>query len=154
MCGGIKRGSISWTSSPGLRVISEDIEKGVDAGFELPGSKNVREMGNVALPPVRQKTGVIRQQLHNRATAGSAPIRGFSRGRWWLLQLVSAACWLSSETHGSAHWAHKHQPGSACCSSGHTHVALLQYYQAGNPGRSTSWYHFLFPTLLSVFFFF
>lgn len=50
------------SSSPGLGVISEDIEKGVDAGFELPGSKNVGEMGNVAFPPVREKTGFIRQQ--------------------------------------------------------------------------------------------
>lgn len=54
-------------SSPGLWVISEDIEKGVDAGFELPGSKNVGEMGNVAFPPVREKTGFIRQQqLHDK----------------------------------------------------------------------------------------
>lgn len=45
---------IDWTesSSPGLWVISEDIEKGVNTGFELPGSKNVGEMGNVAFPPV------------------------------------------------------------------------------------------------------
>lgn len=61
---------IEWTesSSPGLWVISEDIEKGVDAGFELPGSKNVGEMGNVAFPPVRKKTGFIRQQkqLHEK----------------------------------------------------------------------------------------
>lgn len=55
-------------SSPGLWVISEDIEKGVDAGFELPRSKNVGEMGNVAFPPVREKTGFIRQQqqLHDK----------------------------------------------------------------------------------------
>lgn len=54
-----------WTkrSSPGLWVISEDIEEGVDAGFELPGSKNVGEMGNIAFPPVRGKTGFVRQQL-------------------------------------------------------------------------------------------
>lgn len=60
---------IDWTesSSPGLWVISEDIEKGVDAGFELPGSKNVGEMGNVAFPPVWEKTGFIRQQqLHDK----------------------------------------------------------------------------------------
>lgn len=49
-------------SSPGLWVISEDIEKGVNAGFELPGSKNVGEMGNVTFPPVREKTGFIRQK--------------------------------------------------------------------------------------------
>lgn len=64
-----------WTesSSPGLWVISEDIEKGVDSGFELPGSKNVGEVGNVAFPPVREKTGFIRQQqqqqLHNKVIA-------------------------------------------------------------------------------------
>lgn len=58
-------------SSPGLWVISEDVEKGVDAGFELPGSKNVREMGNVAFPPVSEKTGFIRQrkQPHDKVIA-------------------------------------------------------------------------------------
>lgn len=60
-------------SSPGLWVISQDIEKGVDAGFELPGSKNVREMGNVALPPARQKTGVIRERRHGTAIAQQPP---------------------------------------------------------------------------------
>lgn len=54
------------SSSPGLWVVSEDIEKGVDASFELPGSKNVREMGNVAFPPVGEKTSSIRpKQLHD-----------------------------------------------------------------------------------------
>lgn len=44
-----------WISSPGLRVVSEDVEEGVDAGFELPGSKNVGEMGNIAFPPVERE---------------------------------------------------------------------------------------------------
>lgn len=42
-------------SSPGLWVISEDVEEGVDAGFKLPGSKNVGEMGNIAFPPVERE---------------------------------------------------------------------------------------------------
>lgn len=46
-------------SSPGLWVISEDIEEGVNAGFELPGSKNVGEMGNVAFPPVRERETLL-----------------------------------------------------------------------------------------------
>lgn len=45
--------------SPGLWVISQDIEEGVDAGFELPGSKNVGEMGNIAFPPVREWRGQV-----------------------------------------------------------------------------------------------
>lgn len=54
------------SSSPGLWVVSEDIEKGVDAGFELPRSKNVREMRDVAFPPVGEKTSSIRQKhLHD-----------------------------------------------------------------------------------------
>lgn len=47
--------SVGVSSSPGLWVVSEDVEKGVNPGFELPGSKNVGEMGNVALPPAGQK---------------------------------------------------------------------------------------------------
>lgn len=43
------------SSSPGLWVIPQDVEEGVDAGFELPGSKNVGEMGDVAFPPERQE---------------------------------------------------------------------------------------------------
>lgn len=47
--------NVSQGSSPGLWVIAEDIEEGVEAGFELPGSKYVGEMGNVALPPVWER---------------------------------------------------------------------------------------------------
>lgn len=70
-CGRTKTCADVWTkiSSPGLRVISEDIEEGVDAGFELPGSKNVGEMGNVAFPPVREETGFIRQKHHDKVRA-------------------------------------------------------------------------------------
>lgn len=93
-------------TSPGLRVVSEDIEKGVDAGFELPGSKNVREMGNVALPPVRQKTGVTRQQLHNRATALGPAQRTRSS------VVMNAAA--SVRRSRPARRARTCQPGSAC----------------------------------------
>lgn len=41
--------------SPGLWVVSEDVEEGVYAGFELPGSKNIGEMGNIAFPPVERE---------------------------------------------------------------------------------------------------
>lgn len=81
--GRIKTGAPSVpVSSPGLWVISKDIEKGVHAGFELPGSENVREMGNVAFPPAREQTGFIRQkqptwQSDTPAWAQVALIRGF-----------------------------------------------------------------------------
>lgn len=61
---GINKGSLFYSilekdwleiSSPGLWVIAENVEEGVDTGFELPGSKNVREVGNIAFPPVERE---------------------------------------------------------------------------------------------------
>lgn len=120
--GRIKKGTPSVpVSSPGLWVISKDIEKGVHAGFELPGSENVREMGNVAFPPAREKTGFIRQkqptwQSDTPAWAQVALIRG----SWYvrLLEGTSAAagiCCLSApadfcgEISGSGYLSRKHQ---------------------------------------------
>lgn len=58
------------------------------------------------------------------------------------------ACCLYSQTHGSAQPAHKHQLKMSSWLHADTCVNTPLQTQA----PSTSWYHFLFPTLLSVFF--
>lgn len=79
-------------SSPGLWVVSQDVEKGVDAGFELPGSENVREMRNVAFPPGREKNTVLirgeekKTSTHSRGRCAPSneELRGEGDGRGFI----------------------------------------------------------------------
>lgn len=74
---GGKRGEEENQSLPCLWVVSQDVEEGVDAGFELPGGEYVREVGDVALPSAPH-THKKKNRLVYDSTCRSTTIPGCS----------------------------------------------------------------------------